>query len=531
MRAPSQEVRGRLSLQHRDGSAIPAEFIAVATLGDDGTFAGANGSVRDMREQDRLERELRASEDRYRTLASSSPDMVFATDAEGRYTFLSDRAETMLGWDREASLGRSFTEFVAPGFEGAAVASYQAVLADPTQVHSTRMDFLNGAGDPVQLEINVVGKVEDGELVGINGVARDVSERERLERELVRSEERYRFLVQNSPDVVFSTDVDGKFTFISAAIERLTGYRPVQLIGKHFGTIVESEDIQVAGGRWETLATTPDQEVQAAQVLRGPDGQRTPVDVRAVGVRIDGAVRRDPGCRARCQRPGPPRARAAPPGRGAGGRRGAGAPGPRAARLGHPGAVLDDAGVALRRDAARHGPGGGRGHLEQLRELQREALAEMRALIFELRPGNLESDGLVRALKTHTAALQGRLGLPVVVESDLEARLPLAAEEVLYRIAQEALHNVVKHAGRPAGPRRGPPGRRRRPAAGRGRRQGVRPGGRAGRPPGPRGHARAARSGWAPRSPARASRARARRSRSGSGPEALAALAGGRLGR
>ena len=71
----------------------------------------------------------------------------------------------------------------------------------------------------------------------------------------------------------------------------------------------------------------------------------------------------------------------------------------------------------------------------------------MRALIFELRPGNLEQDGLVRALKTHAAALQGRLGLPIVVESDLEERLPLAAEEVLYRIAQEALHNVVKHAG------------------------------------------------------------------------------------
>jgi signal transduction histidine kinase len=82
-----------------------------------------------------------------------------------------------------------------------------------------------------------------------------------------------------------------------------------------------------------------------------------------------------------------------------------------------------------------------------LRELQREALAEMRALIFELRPGNLEQDGLVRALKTHTAALQGRVGLPIVVESDLPGRLPLEIEEVLYRIAQEALHNVVKHAG------------------------------------------------------------------------------------
>jgi signal transduction histidine kinase len=92
-------------------------------------------------------------------------------------------------------------------------------------------------------------------------------------------------------------------------------------------------------------------------------------------------------------------------------------------------------------------PAAAREQLGQLRELQREALAEMRALIFELRPGNLEQDGLVRALKTHTAALQGRVGLPIVVESDLPGRLPLEIEEVLYRIAQEALHNVVKHAG------------------------------------------------------------------------------------
>ncbi len=71
----------------------------------------------------------------------------------------------------------------------------------------------------------------------------------------------------------------------------------------------------------------------------------------------------------------------------------------------------------------------------------------MRALIFELRPGNLEQDGLSRALRTHTAALQGRIGLPIVVESTLDERLPLPIEEVLYRISQEALHNVVKHAG------------------------------------------------------------------------------------
>jgi signal transduction histidine kinase len=91
-------------------------------------------------------------------------------------------------------------------------------------------------------------------------------------------------------------------------------------------------------------------------------------------------------------------------------------------------------------------PDAARDKLASLRDLQREALAEMRALIFELRPGNLETDGLLPALRTHTAALQGRIGLPIVVTSELTERLPLEIEEVLYRIAQEALHNVVKHA-------------------------------------------------------------------------------------
>jgi signal transduction histidine kinase len=91
-------------------------------------------------------------------------------------------------------------------------------------------------------------------------------------------------------------------------------------------------------------------------------------------------------------------------------------------------------------------PESARQKLVSLRDLQREALAEMRALIFELRPGNIEADGLLPALRTHTAALQGRIGLPVVVTSELTERLPLEIEEVLYRIAQEALHNVVKHA-------------------------------------------------------------------------------------
>jgi PAS domain S-box-containing protein len=83
----------------------------------------------------------------------------------------------------------------------------------------------------------------------------------------------------------------------------------------------------------------------------------------------------------------------------------------------------------------------------QLAELTRGALAEMRALIFELRPGALAEEGLVGALRKQGAALTAREQIAITVDGP-EERLELRSgvEEHLYRIVSEALHNVVKHA-------------------------------------------------------------------------------------
>jgi signal transduction histidine kinase len=85
--------------------------------------------------------------------------------------------------------------------------------------------------------------------------------------------------------------------------------------------------------------------------------------------------------------------------------------------------------------------------LDELSGLAREALVEMRSLVLELRPGNLAEEGFVPALRKHVASVQGRTGLAVRLDISPDlARLSLATEDALYRIAQEALHNVIKHA-------------------------------------------------------------------------------------
>ena len=84
---------------------------------------------------------------------------------------------------------------------------------------------------------------------------------------------------------------------------------------------------------------------------------------------------------------------------------------------------------------------------EMLYQTARDTLAEMRALIYELRPAAVESEGLVTALRKLTDTLKTRHGLSIEVHryGGLQ-HLTQAQEDALFRIAQEALYNAVKHA-------------------------------------------------------------------------------------
>jgi signal transduction histidine kinase len=85
-------------------------------------------------------------------------------------------------------------------------------------------------------------------------------------------------------------------------------------------------------------------------------------------------------------------------------------------------------------------------HLDDLHGMVREAITDMRMLIFELHPPVLEEEGLVSALRARLAAVEGRAGLQTRIVVEGERRLPLATERELFWIAVEAFNNVVKHA-------------------------------------------------------------------------------------
>ena len=268
----------------------------------------------------------------------------------------------------------------------------------------------------------------------------------RLYAEVEESERRYRHLVDNSPDIVWEVDADGRFTFFSDSLEARTGWKPEQLIGQRFTVLAGATSLAEATEAWRLLRSEPNREQRVRLDLPLPDGRVAKTEVAMTGTIIDGRFAgghgsvRDISERERLE--GDLREQAA--------ELAASQERAHLARELHDSVTqaLFSMGLTLRTLEILLGtdPEAAKEKLIELRELQKDALAEMRTLIFELRPSSLESDGLVQALRTHATAVQRRTGLAIVVDAEPIDRLPLPAEEALYRIGQEALHNVVKHA-------------------------------------------------------------------------------------
>ena len=438
----------------RPGAFHEHDEAMLEVLAEHAALAVDNADLIDQLGRSRAELEARAaelaaSESRYRFLVDRAPDLIWTVDEGERITFINDRAESLLGYVPAELIGRSVFDLVHSESLDEIRAQWVRGETDPTLEQTYRFHLRHRNGWAVPVELRSVGVVVDGELKGFQGSLRDETEREQLERDLRESEQRYRVLVENSPDLIAAVDTQGRLSYVSGRATVFTGWAPAELIGRPAWELVDPGTRQVMLDAWRRREHEPEVDQQYRVNLTHRDGRTVPVEIRSIGIVVDGifvgslSAIRDMSERDRMEREL---------------RRNEAelAASQERAKLAQ---ELHDsvtqalfsmtlttrsAEMLLARDPSRVGE-----KLTELRGLATDALAEMRALIFELRPGSLDQDGLLVALRKHGAAVQGRTGLPVAVEStcDLDVeRLPPSVEEALYRIGQEALHNVVKHA-------------------------------------------------------------------------------------
>ena len=164
-----------------NGQRCWLEFNMSLICSRDGDPVGVRGVARDITRRKMVEEQLRRSEGRYRELVDNANDIIYTTDMEGRYTSLNRSGERVSGYTRQEVREMNWKEIVAPEYLPLVSEMLLRKLATQNLVTFYEIEMIAKDGRRIPLEINSQIIYEDGKPVGLQGIARDITERKRDE--------------------------------------------------------------------------------------------------------------------------------------------------------------------------------------------------------------------------------------------------------------------------------------------------------------------------------------------------------------
>lgn len=202
---------------------------------------GIGGLIREASERKRIEQALRESERKYRLLVDHVQESILVAQ-DGILKFVNPKTVELFDWDEDDLLSKPFLDFVHPD--------------DRDRVHANHMKRLQKEGSSDRYPFRIIDKSGAIRWVEIEGVAiewegrpaalgfmSDITERRNSEEALRASEDRYRTLVENLNDVIFSADEEGRITYISPVFERKGKYTCQEVLGRRFTDFVHPDDL------------------------------------------------------------------------------------------------------------------------------------------------------------------------------------------------------------------------------------------------------------------------------------------------
>jgi PAS domain S-box-containing protein len=166
----------------KDGRWHTIEFV-VNNLLSDPALNGLVVTARDVSERRAAQMAMIASEQRYRELFENANEIIYTHDLAGRFTSLNKAAERALGYPRAEALGKRVWDVVAPEYREKVSQMISAKIGGEAATQY-EIEVVNHSGAHVQLEVSSRLIFENGRPVGVQGIARNVTERRELEHQL-----------------------------------------------------------------------------------------------------------------------------------------------------------------------------------------------------------------------------------------------------------------------------------------------------------------------------------------------------------
>ena len=254
-------------------------------------------SCLDITERKRAEHELRVREERFRSLIQNLSDLIMILDRDGLFIYETPSVERILQYPAGYLIGRSPMDFIHPDdipFVQKALGEFYRMEDDgqPIEFRVKRFD-----GTWVYLEAIGTNFIHYPGIGGVVITARDITERKKAGEALLRSEERYRSILDNMQEAYYEVDLEGNFTYFNACAVKRLGYTDEEMQGMNFRRFVDQENARsmfetyhrvfltgepVRGFDWEAISKDGERIWVAASISLMHDDQGAPAGFRGI---------------------------------------------------------------------------------------------------------------------------------------------------------------------------------------------------------------------------------------------------------
>jgi PAS domain S-box-containing protein len=259
-------------------------------------------SVEDVTERRNAEEALRESEEKFRSLIETSPDIIWEIDLQGKFRYVSPMVTTVMGYSPEELAGTRMIDLIPEQERSSVIQELSGYISSAGPVAPLEVNALHLDGRNLKIEIRpsrVMGA--DGTPQGFRGVARDITEHTATEAALRDSELLFREVFDNANDAVFlverARDGPGKYRLVNNTAVRMLGYSKEEFLAMSPRDIVPEEIAKriMAGVRKKLVS---DGYATFESANRRKDGSIIPIEVsisafRYKGMEVDLSIVRD----------------------------------------------------------------------------------------------------------------------------------------------------------------------------------------------------------------------------------------------